>query len=177
MKVTVEINGRTREVAVERDKERFRLTFDGRVETVDLARVDERTWSLIVLGDRPESHEVGLLEGAGPGELEIYLRTGVLRARLGNHAPARDPVAAGVPLARTIGAVRVTTPMPGKVVRVLVSPGDRVALRQGLVVVEAMKMENELRSPKEGVVREVHVSEGMPVEAGRLLVVVDDGRS
>jgi biotin carboxyl carrier protein len=173
MKVDVEISGRTRTVAVERDGARFRLTFDGRVETVDLARVDERTWSLIVLGDKPESHEVGLLEGAEPGELEIYLRTGVLRARLGNHAPARRRTAAGDPAARTIGAARVTTPMPGKVIRVLVSPGDRVAARQGLVVVEAMKMENELRSPKEGVVRELHVSEGMPVEAGRLLVVVE----
>jgi len=173
MKVDIEINGRTRTVAVERDGARFRLTFGGRVETVDLARVDERTWSLIVLGDKPASHEVGLLEGAEPGELEIYLRTGVLRARLGNHAPARGRAAAGDAAAQTMGAVRVTTPMPGKVIRVLVSPGERVAARQGLVVVEAMKMENELRSPKEGVVRELHVSEGMPVEAGRLLVVVE----
>jgi biotin carboxyl carrier protein len=173
MKVDIEINGRTRTVTVERDAARFRLTFDGRVETVDLARVDERTWSLIVLGDKAESHEVGLLERAEPGELEIYLRTGVLRARFGNHALARSRAAAGDPAARTIGATRITTPMPGKVIRVLVSPGDRVAARQGLVVVEAMKMENELRSPKEGVVRELHVSEGMPVEAGRLLVVVE----
>jgi acetyl/propionyl-CoA carboxylase alpha subunit len=173
MKVDIEINGRTRTVGVERVGTRFRLAFDGRVQTVDLARVDERTWSLIVLGDKPESHEVGLLEGVEPGELEIYLRTGVLRARLGNRAPARDQAVAGDQAARTVGAARVTTPMPGKVTRVLVAPGDRVAARQGLVVVEAMKMENELRSPKEGVVRELHVSEGMSVEAGRLLVVVE----
>jgi len=173
MKVDVEINGRTRTVAVERVGTRFRLAFDGRVETVDLARVDGRTWSLIVLGEKPESHEVGLLEGAGPGELEIYLRTGVLRARLGHRAPATGGAVAGSQAARAEGAARVTTPMPGKVIRVLVAPGDRVAARQGLVVVEAMKMENELRSPKEGVVRELHVSEGMPVEAGRLLVVVE----
>ena len=63
--------------------------------------------------------------------------------------------------------------MPGKVVKVLVSPGDEVKARQGLVVVEAMKMENELRSPKDGRVREVAVTEGMSVVAGRLLVVVE----
>ena len=64
-------------------------------------------------------------------------------------------------------------PMPGRVVRVLVKPGDEVAPRQGLVVVEAMKMENELSSPRAGTVREVTVSEGASVEAGRLLAVID----
>jgi biotin carboxyl carrier protein len=63
--------------------------------------------------------------------------------------------------------------MPGKVVKVLVKPGDEVKARQGLVVVEAMKMENELRSPKDGRVAEVLVAEGASVEAGRLLVVVE----
>ena len=63
--------------------------------------------------------------------------------------------------------------MPGKVLRVLVKPGDEVQLRQPLVVVEAMKMENELTSPKAGRVKDVAVKEGVSVEAGRLLVVVE----
>ena len=63
--------------------------------------------------------------------------------------------------------------MPGRVVRVLVKAGDEVAARQGLVVVEAMKMENELTSPKAGRVKEVSVSEGTSVESGRLLVIVE----
>ena len=63
--------------------------------------------------------------------------------------------------------------MPGKVVKVLVRAGDEVKARQGLVVVEAMKMENELRSPKDGRVSEVLVAEGASVEAGRPLVVVE----
>jgi biotin carboxyl carrier protein len=71
------------------------------------------------------------------------------------------------------GAQRVNAPMPGRVVRVLVKPGDDVAVRQGLVVIEAMKMENELGSPKAGRVKEVAVAEGASVEAGRLLVVVE----
>jgi biotin carboxyl carrier protein len=64
--------------------------------------------------------------------------------------------------------------MPGRVVRVLASVGDRVAARQGLVVVEAMKMENELRSPRDGVVTEIPVAAGTAVEAGTVLVVVGD---
>ena len=63
--------------------------------------------------------------------------------------------------------------MPGRVVRVLVAPGDEVAARQPVVVVEAMKMENELRSPKAGRVKDVAVTEGASVEAGRVLVVVE----
>jgi len=63
--------------------------------------------------------------------------------------------------------------MPGRVVRILVQPGDEVAARQGVVVVEAMKMENELRSPKAGRVKDVAVAEGASVEAGRVLVVIE----
>jgi biotin carboxyl carrier protein len=71
------------------------------------------------------------------------------------------------------GEQRVLAPMPGRVVRILVQPGDEVATRQGLVIVEAMKMENELGSPKAGRVKEIAVTEGVSVEAGRLLVVVE----
>jgi biotin carboxyl carrier protein len=70
------------------------------------------------------------------------------------------------------GPQRIEAPMPGKIVRVLVKEGDAVQEGQGLVVVEAMKMENELRSPKSGVVRELSAQEGQPVEAGAKLAVV-----
>ena len=63
--------------------------------------------------------------------------------------------------------------MPGKVVRVLVAPGDQVAARQGLVVVEAMKMENELRAVRAGRVASVAVIEGQSVDAGAVLAVVE----
>ena len=63
--------------------------------------------------------------------------------------------------------------MPGRVVKVLVKAGDRVTARQGLVVVEAMKMENELRAPGDAIVRDVRASEGASVEAGTVLVVLE----
>jgi biotin carboxyl carrier protein len=71
------------------------------------------------------------------------------------------------------GLQPVVAPMPGRVVRVLVGPGDAVAARQAVIVVEAMKMENELRSPKAGTVKEVSVTPGTSVEAGRVLVVIE----
>jgi biotin carboxyl carrier protein len=63
--------------------------------------------------------------------------------------------------------------MPGRVVRVLVAVGDEVAVRQPVVVVEAMKMENELRSPKAGRVKELNVAPGTSVDSGRVLLVIE----
>jgi biotin carboxyl carrier protein len=63
--------------------------------------------------------------------------------------------------------------MPGRVVRVLVAVGDHVTAKQAVIVVEAMKMENELRTPREGVVKEILVTPGATVESGAVLIVVD----
>jgi biotin carboxyl carrier protein len=70
------------------------------------------------------------------------------------------------------GPLRIAAPMPGKVVRILVKAGDAVRARQPIIVVEAMKMENELRADRDGTVGEIHVREGVSVEAGTLLVVI-----
>ena len=70
------------------------------------------------------------------------------------------------------GPLRIAAPMPGKVVRVLVKAGDAVRARQPVVVVEAMKMENELRADRDGTVAEIHACEGMSVDAGALLIVI-----
>lgn len=70
------------------------------------------------------------------------------------------------------GPIVVSAVMPGKVVRVLVSPGDRVEAGQGLIVVEAMKMQNELRAPREGTIDRVAVAVGENVEVGDLLLVI-----
>ena len=71
------------------------------------------------------------------------------------------------------GKQTVSAPMPGKVVKVFVKAGDEVKEGQGLVVIEAMKMENELRAPHDATVAVLHVSEGAAVENGAKLVVVE----
>jgi len=63
--------------------------------------------------------------------------------------------------------------MPGRIARVLVTIGDAVVARQGLIVVEAMKMENELRAPRAGTVTEVRAVEGALVDANAVLIVID----
>ena len=70
------------------------------------------------------------------------------------------------------GPAPVVAPMPGLIVRVNVAPGDAVRAGQGVVVIEAMKMENELRATRDGTVAGVHAREGASVDAGTLLVVI-----
>lgn len=71
------------------------------------------------------------------------------------------------------GRLNVTAPMPGKVVRVLAAEGDAVEAGQGLVVVEAMKMQNEMKAPKAGRVARLRVREGAAVAAGEVLVTIE----
>jgi biotin carboxyl carrier protein len=71
------------------------------------------------------------------------------------------------------GRQKVSVPMPGKVTAVLVAEGDTVEKGQGLVIVEAMKMENEVRSPIAGEIKEIKVKPGDAVEAGAILLIVE----
>jgi biotin carboxyl carrier protein len=71
------------------------------------------------------------------------------------------------------GIVQIRAPMPGKVIKLLVAEGAEVEPNQGIVVLEAMKMQNEIKSPKKGVVRKLGVKEGAPVNSGDLLATVE----
>ena len=71
------------------------------------------------------------------------------------------------------GTVELRAPMPGKVVKVLVREGDSVQSNQGLIVIEAMKMQNEVKSPRSGVVRKLGVKENAAVNSGDLLAIVE----
>jgi biotin carboxyl carrier protein len=121
------------------------------------------------------SYEVMVGEQAG-GEIVVYVNRRAVPVRIHGSAGPRPgrrgsrPDQAGE--ARS-GPVNVTAPMPGRIVKVLVNEGDVVAARQGVVIVEAMKMENEVRSPRAGTVKEVRVAQGALVEARTVLVVLD----
>jgi biotin carboxyl carrier protein len=71
------------------------------------------------------------------------------------------------------GRITLSSPMPGKIVRIMLNAGDEVAINQGVLVVEAMKMQNEVQSPKAGKVAEIRVSEGQTINAGETLAVIE----
>ena len=71
------------------------------------------------------------------------------------------------------GEVELRAPMPGKIVKVLLQAGAEVSANQGILVMEAMKMQNEIKSPKDGVVKRIAVQEGSAVNSGDLLTIVE----
>jgi biotin carboxyl carrier protein len=150
--------------------------------SVDLARAGER-WSMLVRrggldagaehstdshGPRGASHEIAI-EPQRQGRLLVHVDGQAVPVTVlapGKRRSASDGAAS------TAGPAAIVAPMPGRIVKVLVAPGDIVTAGQGLVVVEAMKMENELRAPRGGTVAEVRVREGVPVDANAVLVVI-----
>ena len=171
MQLQVDVNGRLRTVDIQQKDGLYRVVVDGIERTIDAAAVDGSTFSLICLADGRSSQEVGLSPTGLPGEIAVHMSAGVASVRVLTGAASRFGRGSGA--AQAAGTQQVLAPMPGKVVKILVKAGDEVKARQGLVVVEAMKMENELRSPKDGRVSDVLVAEGASVEAGRPLVVVE----
>jgi biotin carboxyl carrier protein len=157
------------------------VTLDERPLFVDVVPVGDR-WSILVreveagadsrraVTDlRGASHEVAI-ESRGQGERFVHVDGYVVPVTL--VAPGRRQSRSSGGAASAAGPIAIASPMPGRVVKVLVTPGAAVAARQGLVVVEAMKMENELRAPRAGTVTEVRVREGAPVDANTVLVVI-----
>ena len=172
MTFEIEVGGKVRTVSVDavgalpHNGGRFRVRVDGVLHDID-TRVTELGLSLVDAADG-RTADVAITERTG-GEVWVQLPhvlvSALVDARRYRRA-ADGPVAAD-------GELRVVAPMPGRVVRVLVKPGDEVSLRQGLVVVEAMKMENEISAAKAGRVKDVAVEPGQSVEAGRLLVTIE----
>lgn len=173
MQYQIEIGDKTRTVTVRRDGTRFAVTVDGTVHVVDAQRINAETLSMLVGPDGGEPVrrvEAAVVMGCEPGAQTITINGQDVPVQLRSGSAARRRRDAG---AAGSGPQRVLAPMPGKVIRVLVQPGDEVAAKQGLVVIEAMKMENELKSARAGRVRDVHVTEGQSVEAGAVLVIVE----
>jgi biotin carboxyl carrier protein len=157
------VDGKPWKVAVEpNESKRYEITVKGRRRILDVVWIDPDTISIV----DSETHQAHRIEvGRAPrGSREVRVDgarfTAVVEAKRGR---ASDPVS---------GDGRIVAPMPGRVVRVMVAAGDRVTARQPVVVVEAMKMENELRAPHDGVVRTVSVSAGTAIEAGAELLVI-----
>ena len=147
---------------------RYRLSVDGITRDVDCVRISERCYSLIVEGT---SYEVDIIKDANPyavgvkGEIHdievLTEREKRLKAVTRKAAAAQE------------GRQVVTAPMPSKVVRLLVAVGEQVDPGNGVIVIEAMKMENELRSTGAGTVREIRVKEGEAVASGTPLVIIE----
>jgi biotin carboxyl carrier protein len=148
------------------DKSVYRLSVDGNEFIVDGKKTGHTNFSLIV-DNRSFEIEV---DHKGD-EYRVLVDGRNYRVNLIDERRMRTSGAAGV--GGTQGRQSVSVPMPGKVIAVLVAEGDIVEKGQGLVIVEAMKMENEVRSPIAGEVKEIKVKQGDTVEGGAALLIVE----
>jgi acetyl/propionyl-CoA carboxylase alpha subunit len=163
MKYIVTVNGEGHEVDLDGGTART----DGQTFETRVAEIEGTPVRVVTLGD--EVHRVMVRRGEGRGRYTFWLeghrfevealdeRTHTIRALSG--------AAAG-----PAGPAPLIAPMPGLIVRVNVQAGDEVAAGQGLVVMEAMKMENELRAAAAGVVTAMNATPGAAVEKGAVLV-------
>jgi len=166
VKYEVLLTGKTRVVELARVNDEWKVSLDGKELDASVVEVAPNTFSVLLSG---ESHQIRIAPRA---DGTLTLHTGLAEY----HAEVSDP---RVWRGRRHGALeaqgrqQITAPMPGKVVRVLVSEGDVVEAGHGLLVVEAMKMQNEIRSPKTGKVERLLAKENQAVSAGDVLAWVE----
>lgn len=161
-----EKKGETKTVGlVEKSDHHYEVTIDGRTVQVDAAKSGKTIYSIIEDGKQFEV----IVDDQGAHGFDVFVAGQLF------HLQALDErskllTASTKPIAT--GPQRVESEMPGKVVKISIAPGTPVTEGAGVLILEAMKMENEIKSPIEGVVTEISVAEGQTVESGALLFVV-----
>ena len=166
MKLTAELAGTEHTLELAREDARVVATVDDRRYEIEAHEVEPGVY-LLQTGGRVYECRVGKATSA---TTEVQVGTQVFQIALSDPKRLRHAAAAG---AQTSGRAQVLAAMPGKVVRVLVAVGAQVEAGDALLVVEAMKMQNEMKSPKGGTVVELHATAGATVNAGDVLVVVE----
>jgi biotin carboxyl carrier protein len=152
-------------VELVRTEQEWKCKLDGREFPVDAASAQDGVLSLLLDG---QSYAVKQ-ENLGT-EAQIVVGQERFRATVRDPRSFRSRRRAG---ASEHGVKKVTAPMPGKVVRLLAGVGAQVEAGQSIIVIEAMKMQNELKAPKTGVIKKINVAEGAAVEAGQSLAEVE----
>ncbi|MEO5762391.1 MAG: biotin/lipoyl-containing protein [Vicinamibacteria bacterium] len=154
--------GQSARVEVRESNGRYQVTIGDKKMELDWLKTGPSEASVLVDG---QSHDVSL-EKTAEG-FAIIVRGDRVDVDLKD---AVKGVAFGKPV--LTGPLKLTAPMPGKIVKLLVAPGDVVEPGRGVIVMEAMKMENELKTNRAGTVQEIKVKEGQAVETGALLLVI-----
>jgi biotin carboxyl carrier protein len=144
----------------------YKVTIDGVEHVVDAQPVAGSLWS-VLYGNGSFEVDVTRLPAE---EYEVLIQGDCHKFSLMNEQ-RRAMIRAGGK--GSAGKAMLTSPMPGKVVKLLVAEGQEVEAGQGVIVVEAMKMENELKSAVAGKVKEIFVEEGQVVESGAKLLLVE----
>jgi len=165
LKCEIELDGKLRSVELIHAGPRAHWTIDGRALDADAVEVSPGGYSILIDGQSFEAR----VESNSDSQLRVTVAGREFDVAIRNSRKWYRDREAG---AEAEGRQQVTAPMPGKIVFVLVKTGDAVDAGQGIVVVEAMKMQNEIRSPKSGTVERLLVVAGQTVNAGEVVAIV-----
>jgi biotin carboxyl carrier protein len=165
MKIELEIDGQMIEGEFTLSGGAAQLSFGGATREAHVSEPEPGMFTVII-NDRV--YRCALEESPG-GAVEVIVNGERIPVAARDKKHLRGQIGA----AAASGQVKLSAPMPGKVVRVLLNAGDEVAARQGVLVIEAMKMQNEVQSSKAGKIAEIKVSEGQTVNAGDVLAVIE----
>lgn len=166
MKFDVSIDGIELPVELTRDGAGWKIAVSDVAMNADALEIAPGIFSILLNG---QSHEIRLAPNPD-GSLTVQNGPHEFRAEVADPRAWRGRKHGAV---EAEGRQQIVAPMPGKVIRLLVKPGDKVEAGQGLLVVEAMKMQNEVKSPKTGTVEKLQAKEGQAVNAGDVLAWID----
>ena len=168
MKLTAELDNETHAVEIRRDGLNLSAVVDGRVYELEasepepniyLFKHDNKIHQIFVSPNEKAGEPFAVNAGNQNFEIKIY-----------DPKRLRGSKSAGE---SADGASEIKTAMPGKLVRILVEVGAEISKGDGVLIVEAMKMQNEMKAPKDGIVKEIRFAEGATVNAGDVLAVIE----
>jgi biotin carboxyl carrier protein len=165
MTYDVFIDGKQYQLELERVDGQWSCRLNGQPVTLDAVITRQNVLSLLMDG---KSYEIK--REVSPADLHLWVGSTRYEAEIRDPRSLRSRRAEAE---SADGVKKIVAPMPGKVVRILAREGTQVQAGQGVIVVEAMKMQNELKSPKQGMVQKVEVAEGAAVNAGDVLMIVE----
>lgn len=168
IKLKAELGGKDHQISIQRSDSNIAAEIDGRKYRLELRDLGEGAYLLIDGHTIYNCHVMDVVNQ--PGDLEVTLRGISYKLKLIDPKRLRSAQSG---TAHHKGAAEIVAPMPGKVVRVLVESGVEVDAGAGILVVEAMKMQNEMKAPKAGKVVSINAVVGATVNAGDVLAVIE----
>lgn len=168
MKLIAELNSEKHEIALKQTSEKVFAEIDGRAYELEISEPEP---NVFLLKHEGEVFEVFVSPNEKSNEpFKVNLANQYFEIKIFDPKRLRGSSAGSGEIE---GVAEIKTAMPGKVVRVLVEVGTMVQAGDGIIVVEAMKMQNEMKSPKDGIIKEIRFSEGATVNAGDVLAVIE----
>ncbi|MET0753251.1 MAG: biotin/lipoyl-containing protein [Pyrinomonadaceae bacterium] len=168
MKLIADLNNEKHEIEIKRDGEKIFAEIDGRHYELEASEPEPNVY---LFKNEGKIYEIFVSPRANATEpFQVKVKNSEFEIALTDPKRLRG---AGIGAEHGEGLAEIKTAMPGKIVRVLTEQGAEIKAGEGVIVVEAMKMQNEMKSPKDGIVKEIRFSEGATVNAGDILAIIE----